>query len=124
MILEIALLSALAAQAQASPPVLKSPGGRLVLTFETVDKGQFAYSVAYNDKPLIERSSMTLNLEGQRPLGAEVKIVRATPSTVDETYRLVTGKASIVRNHYNALELDLEEGGPAPRRLSAGGPRV
>jgi alpha-glucosidase len=107
MILEIALLSALAAQAQTDPPVLKSPDGRLVLTFETAGKGQLAYSVAYKNKPLIERSSMTLNLQGQRPLGAEVEIVRAPPSETDETYRLVTGKASVVRNHFNALKLDL-----------------
>jgi alpha-glucosidase len=122
MIREIALLAALAAQTQAqvqaSPPVLKSPDGRLVLTFETGGKGQLAYSVTYKDKPLIERSNMTLNLQGQRPLGAEVKIVRAAPSATDETYRLVTGKASVVRNHYNALKLDLEETGPTPRQLS------
>jgi alpha-glucosidase len=118
MILEIALLSALAAQAQTDPPVLKSPDGRLVLTFETVDKGQLAYSVAYRNKPLIERSSMTLNLQGQPPLGAEVKIVRATPAETDETYRLVTGKSSVVRNHFNALKLDLEEDGRTPRKLS------
>ncbi|HMJ63268.1 MAG TPA: glycoside hydrolase family 97 N-terminal domain-containing protein, partial [Bryobacteraceae bacterium] len=118
MILEIALLSALAAQVPASPPpVLKSPDGRLVLTFETVDKGQLAYSVTYKDRPLIERSSMTLHLQGQPPLGAEVKIVGATPSLIDETYRLVTGKSSVVRNHFNALKLDLEEDGPTPRKL-------
>jgi alpha-glucosidase len=122
MIREIALLAALAAQTQAQvqapAPVLKSPDGRLVLTFETGGKGQVAYSVTYKDKPLIERSDMTLNLQGQRPLGAEVKIVRAAPSAIDETYRLVTGKASVVRNHYNALKLDLEETGSAPRQLS------
>jgi alpha-glucosidase len=118
MILELALLGALAAQVHTDPPVLKSPDGRLVLTFETVDKGQLAYSVTYKEKPLIERSSMTLHLQGQPPLGAEVKIVRATSSKTDETYRLVTGKASVVRNHFNALELDLEEDGPTPRKLS------
>ena len=118
MILAIAFLSAFVAQAHISHPVLKSPGGRLVLTFDTLEKGQLAYSIAYKDKSLIERSGMTLNLQGQQPLGAAVKIVGATPSQTDETYRLVTGKASVVRNRYNALKLDLEDVGPAARRFS------
>jgi hypothetical protein len=52
MILELAFLSALAAQSEASPPVLKSPDSHLVLTFETLNKGQLTYSVTYKDKPL------------------------------------------------------------------------
>jgi alpha-glucosidase len=98
--------------------VLKSPDGRLALTFEIADKGQLAYSVTYKDKPLLERSSMTLSLQGQRPLGAGLKIAQATPSETDENYRLVTGKASVVRNRYHALRLDLEETGPPGRKLS------
>jgi alpha-glucosidase len=117
MILVLALLATLAAQAQVPPPTLKSPDGRLVLMFETVDKGQLAYSVTYGDKPLIDRSYMTLHLQGQRPLGAEMKIVGGAPSRNDQTYRLVTGKTSEVRNRYNALTLDLEDVGPTARRL-------
>jgi len=118
MILILALLGAIAAQAQAPSTAIRSPDGRLALTFETADKGQLAYSVTYKGKPLIDRSNMTLHLEGQRPLGAEMKIVRATPSAKDETYHLVTGKTSEVRNHYNALTLDLEDTAPSARRLS------
>ncbi len=118
MILVLALLATLAAQAQVPPPTLKSPDGRLALMFETVDKGQLAYSVTYRDKPLIDRSYMTLHLQGERPLGAEMKIVGAAPSRSDQTYRLVTGKASEVRNRYNALTLDLEDAGPTARRLT------
>jgi alpha-glucosidase len=118
MILVLALLATLAAQAQAPPQTLKSPDDRLAVMFETVDKGQLAYSVTYRDKPLIDRSYMTLQLQGQRPLGAEMKIIGAAPSRSDQTYRLVTGKASEVRNRYNALTLDLEDVAPTARRLT------
>jgi alpha-glucosidase len=102
-----------------SPAVLKSPDGNLVVTFRTpASAGPLSYAVTFRGKPLIDDSVLRLELEGQRPLGAEVRIARQTPSTVDETYRLVTGKASTVRNHYNALRLDLEENGENARNLS------
>jgi alpha-glucosidase len=106
----------LAAQSSA---VLKSPDGNLVMKFRTpADAGPLSYAVAFRGKPLIDDSALQLELEGQRPLGAEVRIARQTPSTVDETYRLVTGKASTVRNHFNALRIELEENGESRRDFS------
>ena len=119
-----ALLSAPFLFAQSQEPVLKSPDGRLAITFETVEKnqpaplGQIAYSVTVAGKPLIERSLLLLELQGQRPLGSQVQIAKVTPSSADETYQLVTGKASEVRDHYHALRLDLEENNHAPRKLA------
>jgi alpha-glucosidase len=101
--------------AQSSPAVLKSPDGRLMISFETVrdhanssDAGQLVYSVTYRGKPLITPSALQLHL-GSHPLGPNVQLVKQTDSQMDETYRLVTGKTSIVRNHYNALRLQTEE---------------
>jgi alpha-glucosidase len=39
-----------------------------------------------------------------------VRIVNVTATTTDETYHLVAGKASSVRNHFNALQLELADG--------------
>jgi alpha-glucosidase len=58
-----------------------------------------------------------LELQGQRPLGSSVRIASATPSKIDETYHLVAGKASTVRNYCNALRIDLEETGDPGRKL-------
>lgn len=113
--------ASLAAQSSA---ILKSPDGNLAITFQTVqngqpaESGQLVYSVSFRGKPLIDASSLQLQLEGQRPLGSEVHIASQWPSTLDESYRLVTGKASVVRNHYNGLRLDLEENGENRRNLS------
>jgi alpha-glucosidase len=113
-----ALLLPLVARAQPDSQVLKSPDGRLALTLETIEAinkpqpspiGQLVYSVTFKGKPLLDRSSLALNLQGQHPLGSGVKTVSETPSQADETYRLIAGKASTVRNHYNALRIDLEE---------------
>ncbi len=109
--------------AQSGPVTVKSPDGRLAATFETVEKnqaatsGQLLYSVNFNGKPLIDRSKLVLDLQGQRPLGPMLQITGATPSTHDDSYRLLTGKISNVRDHYNAITIDLVEGGRTPRKL-------
>ncbi len=95
--------------------LVQSPDGRIALTFETTQSnqpsasGQLVYTVTFRGKPLVDRSSMQLDLQGQRPLGSNVAILKQTPSEVDEQYHLITGKTSTVRNHYNALRLDLAE---------------
>ncbi len=66
----------------------------------------------------MDQSALRLELEGQSPLGTDVRIVSATPSSFDETYHLLTGKASEVRNHYNALRVDLEETTELHRKLT------
>jgi hypothetical protein len=93
---------------------LKSPDGQIAIAFRTAavaghasDSGRLVYSVTFRGKPAIVESAVWLDLEGQAPLGRDVSIVKADASTIDETYRLVTGKASQVRNRSNALRLIL-----------------
>lgn len=107
-----------------STVALKSPDGNLVITFQTVQNGQPAeigqltYAVSFRGKPLIDASALRLELESEHPLGNEVHIAAQVPSNVDQTYHLLTGKTSTVRNHYNALRIDLEENGENRRNLS------
>jgi alpha-glucosidase len=108
---------------QQATPSLRSPDGNLVITFETLtnnapaETGQLSYSVTFRGKPLIERSNLALELQGQRTLGTNVRVDEQHPSQTDETYRLVTGKTSSVRNHFNALQLELSEPQPPRRTL-------
>lgn len=103
---------------------LKSPDGRLAIEIRTVhdkqaaEEGQLVYAVSFNGKPVITQSVLRLELQGQRPLGAAVRIASSTSSEEDSTYRLVTGKVSEARNHYNAIRLDLDESGPFARKLT------
>jgi alpha-glucosidase len=111
--------------AQSGEAAIKSPDGRVVITFRTVAEGNAAdaggrllYAVALEGKPLIDESAMSLDLADQAPLGANVRMVNVAHSNTDETYRLVSGKASSVRNHYNAARIDLVESGGAGRKLT------
>jgi alpha-glucosidase len=119
--------------AQAGVAALSSPDGRLAIEFRTVaggkgplatparqpvpDGGQLVYLVSFQAKALIEPSVLRLDLKDQPPLGQDVRIVNAAPSKVDETYHLIAGKASSVRNVYNALRIELEERGAPGRKL-------
>ena len=96
--------------AQSGAPAVKSPNGQLEIGFETGAKGQLTYAVRYQGKALVESSALKLELQGQTPqLGEQVRIAKISPATVDETYRLIAGKASSVRNHANAVRIELEE---------------
>jgi len=94
--------------AQSGDRVLNSPDGHLEIIFRTAG-GQLVYEVSFQGKPLIEPSALRLDLKDQAPLGQNVRIVSAATSQADETYHLVAGKASTVRNHFNALRVELEE---------------
>ena len=118
------LFMAATAWSQSGTAILSSPDGRLAITFQTVSNnqpapagGRLVYAVSFQGKPLIELSVLRLDLKDQTPLGADVRIVNSTISKTDETYHLVTGKASLVRNHYNALRIELEENGGLGRKL-------
>src|SRR5262245_34420139 len=96
---------------------VSSPDGRMLLTIEAAPNGAtppaspLSYQLSFRGKPLIERSALRLELEGRRPLGADVRVLGSIPSRGDDTYRLIAGKSSGVRAHYNALRVDLEEAG-------------
>ncbi|MBV8070716.1 MAG: glycoside hydrolase family 97 N-terminal domain-containing protein [Acidobacteriaceae bacterium] len=89
-----------AACAAAQTPKVSSPDGNLVATFETIlannpaPEGQLVYSVTFHERPIVDRSALALDLQGQRTLGTSVAITGSAPSQTDETYHLITGKAS------------------------------
>ncbi len=102
-----------------------SPDGKLVLEFHVLDgdlhdtpSGKLAYRLSFRGKPLIDDSAMSLDLEGQRPLGPAVRIAAAQNSSHDGNYRLLTGKTSTVRDNYNLLRLDLEEENGPGRKMT------
>ena len=104
--------------------LLSSPNGQLAITFQTMGEngpasqgGDLVYSVFFRGKPVIEPSRLALALAEQSLLGSNVRIVAASDSTLDETYSLVTGKATPVRNSCHAVILDLQEDSGSKRQF-------
>jgi alpha-glucosidase len=67
------------------------------------------YQLSFRGNLLVGPSALRLDLEGQPPPSSNLQIVNTTASSKDHTYKLVTGEASQVRDHYNALRVDLRE---------------
>jgi alpha-glucosidase len=126
----IILLSAFAgaalaqSAAQTAPVVLQSPNGALEISVATVRGqavqmagGQLAYRVSFRGQPVLEWSNLGLAIEGAPALGPAVRIDSSQPSSQDETWTPVQGKASPIRNRYNAVTVQTVETAAGGRRL-------
>jgi alpha-glucosidase len=101
------LLAGFAAAALAQKTLsVTSPNGNLQLTFSTSPAGQLDYQVSFHGKEFISPSALGLNFQGRAPLGAHVHITNSESSSHDDSYKLLHGKASTVRDKYNALRID------------------
>ncbi len=87
---------------------LQSPDGKIEIAF-SLNNGQLAYQVAFQGKPVLGRSFLGLDIQGQPPLGTSVRIAASRTGSVDETYSMPHGKANPIRNVARTLALDIEE---------------
>lgn len=79
------------------------------LDFELTKDGRPAYQVDYKGAPVINPSTLGLELKGATSLMDGFKVVRTSTSTFDETWQPVWGETKDIRNHYNELLVELEQ---------------
>lgn len=87
---------------------LKSPDGNIVLDFE-LDNGVPVYKVDYKGRPVIKESKLGLELKSGKNLTDGFRLAGSETSTFDETWKPVWGEVKEIRNHYNELEVTLEQ---------------
>lgn len=106
---------------------LKSPDGRLVMTFSldasgpmsSGGSGKLQYALAYKDKPIVNASALGLDLDDKPPLGSNVTLARSTPSSGVDDYSLQFSKVSHVHDAYNATAVTVQDGsGGSGRKLT------
>jgi alpha-glucosidase len=100
-----------------------SPDGAIAMRVSRAPAGRggarrLGYEVAFNGDPVIVRSGLGIELDGQPALGPAMSIVSVTPSAVDETYTLPVGKTREVRNHYRAMAIELREADAPGRHMT------
>ena len=110
---------------------LTSPDGNLVMNFSLNEQGAPVYDLTYKEKAVINPSTLGLELKREDPekktdfewtemkdkagvdkrtnLMTGFKIKDTRTSTFDETWRPVWGEESEIRNHYNELEVTLDQ---------------
>lgn len=74
------------------------------------------YAVEFHGKALLGESALGLEIVGQPALGPGMRSTGAETSSADESYTIPVGKTKVVRNHYNGLHADFEDG--SGRRLA------
>jgi alpha-glucosidase len=111
-------LLATPALATAQDQHLLSPDGAIDVTIgqNAATKGP-TYAVAFHGHAVIDTSPLGLAFEGYKKLGPDTAVTSTTRASVDTRYRLLAGKTSVARDHYNELTLGLTETGGARRRL-------
>jgi alpha-glucosidase len=110
--------------APAQPIQVASPNGQIVfflyeaptpdihnqLAKDPPPQPPFSYTVEFHGKPLIAKSTLGLDIAGQPAFGPGMRSIAAQTSAADETYTIPVGKTSTVRNHYNAVRADFQDG--------------
>lgn len=116
----LAALALLAAPtvAAAQDRHLRSPDGAIDVTIgqDPATKGP-TYAIAFHGRPVIGVSPLGLAFESYKKLGPDTAVTGAAQASVDTRYRLIAGKTSAARDHYNELTLGLTESGGTHRRL-------
>ncbi len=114
LLLALALAVPLAA---AEPQVLKSPSGKVAITFALTEDGAPAYSVSYGGKPVVEGSRLGLTLRQIGPLAAGFKVLDVKRASRDERYPLAAGKTREGHDRCEEMTVALEKAGEHPVRI-------
>ena len=104
---------------------LKSPDGRLEMTFRLSDDGTPSYSLKYEDRDIVLDSRLGYILRGDVygktqenymhekydpvDFASGFTVVDESRSSFDQTWEPVWGEESQIRNHYNELAVTLEK---------------
>ena len=102
----------------ASAGTVKSPNGNIEVKFSVDDNGRPVYEMTYKGRPVVRPSHLGFLLakdkhasKGYREtdLLGGFRIVGEKTSEFDETWQPVWGETRDIRNHYNELEVTLEQ---------------
>src|SRR5687768_3620022 len=92
---------------QAQSRQLRSPDGRLLIEFTA--NGKFIYKVKYKDLPLMEASSIDLQLK-EGLLSAKAVIRRSSTKSINELITSpVPEKRKLIRDQYNELVIEFKQ---------------
>src|SRR4051794_28031965 len=106
---------AVAAGDEAATYTVSSPDRKITVRFELDAAGRPVYRVSHDGVPLLADSALGLEFENAAPLERELAVRTVRRDEHDGIWRPVWGEYKAIRNHYNALTLDLREQ-VAPRR--------
>ncbi|SES93247.1 glycoside hydrolase family 97 protein [Prevotella sp. kh1p2] len=97
---------------------VKSPNGNVTVKFSLTDNGRPTYEMMYKNKAVVKPSHLGLELakdkhaskgKGETDLMDGFTVAGTKTSAFDETWKPVWGQTATIRNHYNELEVTLNQ---------------
>ncbi len=85
-----------------------SPDGTINCRFY-LEAGHVGYMVLKNDNVLIEKSTLGLEFQGEKPMGSGLRLVRANRKTINENWKTIVGEDVEIKNNYNEVAFYLAE---------------
>ena len=102
----------------AAAQTVKSPNGNVSVTFSLTEKGQPTYEMSYKGKTVCKPSHLGLELAKDKHASKGMEETNlmdgftetgSKTSTFDETWKPVWGETATIRNHYNEMEVNLNQ---------------
>ena len=88
---------------------IQSPDGTLSLSFALTPDGQPTYHLSFRGKPVVQKSSLGIELKEQPAFVKGFSIAKSDTSQTDETWAPVWGEVKQIRNHYKELTVTLQQ---------------
>ena len=111
------IYSSSSARTEVPAAKVKSPDGKLEVSFYIKDGAPF-YTLNRGGSAVIKESRLGFLLKDSSPLNAGFKIRESKNATVNESWDPVLGEVKTIRNHYNSLRVELEEGEDPKRKMN------
>ncbi len=94
---------------------IKSPDGRLSLSFSLSSEGEPTYALSFGSKPVILPSKMGLEIKNKPPFTNGCAIKQIDSAIFNETWIPVWGEVNQINNHYRELAITLQQPAVANR---------
>jgi len=95
-----------------------SPNAEIVVNVNISEDGQPFYNVAFKNKKVIDTSYLAIELLNAESLKNNFKILGTSIETFNDTWQMPWGEQRDVVNHYNELQIELQESSGLKRTLN------
>lgn len=95
-----------------------SPSNKVKLNFALSSEKQPSYSVYFNDKPIINPSTLGFDFKDMESIGKGMRIDSVQTREFNERWEMSWGEQHYVVNHYNELRVSLSERKDLKRNFS------
>ncbi|MBL8017139.1 MAG: glycoside hydrolase family 97 N-terminal domain-containing protein, partial [Ignavibacteria bacterium] len=94
-----------------------SPDGNVIVYFDLSPIGEPQYKISFGGNEFMLWSKLGLNLKDGGKISADMKVIAIERETIDETYRLYSGKSAFSRNYCSETRISLQESSAGKRKL-------